>query len=88
MTAGGDPDESTAATVLLSDKEHEVLAFLSTHLSYAGIAAEFFVSVNTVKSTSRTWKLGVNDRSGAVHRARELGLIADREPGRARNRPA
>jgi hypothetical protein len=30
MTAGGDPDESTAATVLLSDKEHEVLAFLST----------------------------------------------------------
>lgn len=80
MTAGGDPDESTAATVFLSDKENEVLAFLPTHLSYAGIAAELFVSVNTVKFHLKNvyGKLGVNDRAGAVHRARELGLIADR----------
>lgn len=71
------PDESAAAPVLLSEKEAEVLALLPTHLSYAGIAAELFVSVNTVKFHVKNVyaKLGVNDRAGAVRRGRDLGLL-------------
>ena len=47
------------------------------HLSFPEIAAELFVSRNTVKSQvlSIYRKLGVSSRSKAVDRARDLGLL-------------
>ena len=49
----------------------------ATHLSVPEIAAEMFVSRNTVKShTSSIYgKLGTSSRSQAVSRLRELGLL-------------
>ena len=50
---------------------------LSTHLSFAEIAAELFVSPNTAKThaVSIYRKLGAGSRGQAVARARELGLL-------------
>ena len=49
----------------------------TTHLSFADLGAELFVSPNTVKThaVSIYRKLGVSSRGGAVTRARELGLL-------------
>jgi LuxR family maltose regulon positive regulatory protein len=60
----------------LTDREDALLRLLSSHLSYAEIAAESFISVNTVKSNLKTVyrKLGVSSRSEAVQRARDLNL--------------
>jgi len=54
-----------------------VLPLLSTHLSFPEIAAELFVSRNTVKShvLSVYRKLNASSRSQAVSRARELRLL-------------
>jgi len=53
-----------------------VLRYLPTNLSRHEIADELSVSVNTVGAhLSRIYaKLGANDRSAAVRRARELRL--------------
>jgi LuxR family transcriptional regulator, maltose regulon positive regulatory protein len=61
----------------LTAAELRVLPLLSTHLSSAGIAAELFVSMHTVKShqASLYRKLGASSRSQAVARARQLGLL-------------
>ncbi|HEX5771760.1 MAG TPA: LuxR C-terminal-related transcriptional regulator [Nocardioidaceae bacterium] len=42
------------------------------------MAAEMFVSVNTVRTHVRSVlrKLGVNRRNAAVRKARELGLVS------------
>jgi len=50
---------------------------LSTHLSFAQIAAELFVSPNTVKTyaVSIYRKLDASTRGQPVTRARELGLL-------------
>jgi LuxR family maltose regulon positive regulatory protein len=55
-----------------------VLRFLPTMMSHAEIAADLFVSVNTVKSHLKSIyrKLDVPDRRAAVRRARELELLA------------
>jgi LuxR family maltose regulon positive regulatory protein len=57
--------------------ERRVLDLLPTQLSAPQIAARLFVSGNTVKThTSHLYaKLGVTTRTGAVERARELGLL-------------
>jgi len=67
-----------------------VLRYLPTKLSRSEIAGELSVSVNTVNTHLRRIyaKLGANDRSVAVRRARQLRLLAaDRRPVR-RHTPA
>ncbi len=61
----------------LSEREREVLTHLSGMLSTAEIAAEMYLSVNTVKTHLRSIyrKLAAAHRSEAVRRARQLELI-------------
>ena len=62
----------------LSDREQEVLRLLGTELSGPEIARELVVSLNTVRSHTKSiyTKLGVNTRRTAVRRAQELGLLS------------
>lgn len=62
----------------LSPTELRVLGYLPTNLSRPEIARELSVSVNTVGTHLRRIyaKLGADDRSSAVQRARELRLLA------------
>jgi LuxR family maltose regulon positive regulatory protein len=62
----------------LSATELRVLGFLPTNLTRAEIARTLGVSVNTVNTHIRNIfsKLGVSNRSSAVHKARELRLLA------------
>ena len=61
----------------LSERELTVLRYLPTALSKAEIAAEMFVTVNTVKTHVKSIyrKLDVGNRAEAVRRARTLALI-------------
>jgi LuxR family maltose regulon positive regulatory protein len=61
----------------LTAKEHGVLRLLATRLSRREIGQRLYVSLNTVKTHQRAVyrKLGVENRNGAVTRARELGLL-------------
>jgi len=61
----------------LSAREREVLTYASGMLSTAEIAAEMFLSVNTVKTHFRSIyrKLSATHRNEAVRRARQLELI-------------
>jgi LuxR family maltose regulon positive regulatory protein len=65
-------------TEKLSPSELRVLRYLPTNLSRPEIARELSVSPNTVSTQIHNIyvKLGVADRSAAVRRARELGLLA------------
>ena len=62
----------------LSDRELAVLRYLPTMMSNAEIAAEMFVSVNTVKTHLKHVyrKLDVTDRRDCVRRGRELRLLS------------
>ena len=62
----------------LSPSELRVLRCLPTNLSRPQIARELCVSLNTVSTHLRRIyaKLGADDRSAAVHRARELRLLS------------
>lgn len=62
---------------LLTDREVEVLRFLSRGLTTAQTGAEMFISENTVKTHVRhiLEKLGVSNRAEAVARATQLNLI-------------
>ena len=62
----------------LSPGELRVLRYLPTNLSRPQIATELSVSVNTVSTHIRSIyaKLGIEDRSAAVHRARALRLLS------------
>jgi LuxR family maltose regulon positive regulatory protein len=61
----------------LSERELEVLQRLADGLTNREIADRLYLSLNTVKVHTRNiyGKLGVNNRTQAVNRARELGLI-------------
>jgi LuxR family transcriptional regulator, maltose regulon positive regulatory protein len=61
----------------LTERELEVLRYLPTMFKNQEIAADMYVSVNTVKAHLRSLyrKLGVTQRREAVERARELGLL-------------
>jgi LuxR family maltose regulon positive regulatory protein len=62
----------------LSPSELRVLRYLPTNLSRHEIADELSVSLNTVGTHVRRIyaKLGADDRSAAVQRARELRLLS------------
>ena len=63
----------------LTDREAAVLALLPHDLSRKELAAQLFVSENTVKThlSSIRHKLGIEGRASIVDRARELGLLSD-----------
>ncbi|MER6629520.1 LuxR C-terminal-related transcriptional regulator [Streptomyces sp. NPDC000987] len=74
------PPETGAAPVLveqLSARERDVLRRLAQTMSAEEIAADLYVSVNTVKTHLKSVyrKLSVNRRGDAVRRARELRLL-------------
>jgi LuxR family maltose regulon positive regulatory protein len=62
----------------LSERELEVLRLLESDLDGPGIASELIVSLNTVRTHTKSIyaKLGVNSRRAAVRRAAELGLLS------------
>jgi LuxR family maltose regulon positive regulatory protein len=82
VLAGSSPPQRHAGSVPppdeLSDAELRVLRYLPSNLKAPEIAAELVVSANTVKTHLRHIyaKLGAHNRSEAVDRARELGLLA------------
>jgi LuxR family maltose regulon positive regulatory protein len=61
----------------LSERELQVLRLLNTYLSSKEIAAELFISVNTIRSHIKNIysKLNVHSRKDAVTRAREIELL-------------
>ncbi|MEI6360910.1 MAG: LuxR C-terminal-related transcriptional regulator [Actinomycetes bacterium] len=61
----------------LSGRELEVLRQLGTELDGPEIARQLFVSVNTLRTHTKSiyTKLGVNNRRAAVRRGQELGLL-------------
>jgi LuxR family maltose regulon positive regulatory protein len=61
----------------LSDRELEVLRHVAAFLTTEEIAAEMFISVNTVRTHVRRVleKLSVSRRNDAVRRGKELGLL-------------
>jgi len=62
----------------LTQSETRVLRYLPTHMGAPEIAAELFVSANTVKTHLRHLyrKLGAHSRQEAVQRAWAVGLLA------------
>ena len=72
------PDQTAPLIVEpLSEREREVLERLSGMLTTMEIAAEMFISVNTVKTHLKSIyrKLAAEHRGEAVRRARQLNLI-------------
>ena len=72
--AGHGPQPSRESLTL---SEARVLRYLPTHLSAREIAAELYLSMNTVKTHQRHLyaKLGAHSRAQAVEQARALGLL-------------
>ena len=63
----------------MTPAEMRVLRYLPTHLTFAAIVDELFVSRNTVKTQAIAVyrKLGVSARDPAVVTARSLGLLEE-----------
>ena len=72
-----DVDARRALVDPLTDREWTILRYLASTLSNAEIAAELYVSVNTVKTHQRAVyrKLGAANRRDAVLRARAMNLL-------------
>jgi LuxR family maltose regulon positive regulatory protein len=66
----------------LSERELDVLRLLATDLDGPDIARRLFVSLNTMRTHTKSIyaKLGVNSRRAAVRRAEELGLLSRSRP--------
>jgi ATP/maltotriose-dependent transcriptional regulator MalT len=62
----------------LSERELEVLQLLAEGLTNPAIAARLYVSHNTIKVHTRNiyGKLGINNRTQAAAKARELGILS------------
>ncbi|MGH9293886.1 MAG: LuxR C-terminal-related transcriptional regulator, partial [Acidimicrobiales bacterium] len=72
------PKDAAPLQEPLSESELRVLRYLPTNLAAPEIAAELFVSLNTIRTHLRNVyaKLDVHSRADAVKRARELGLLS------------
>jgi LuxR family maltose regulon positive regulatory protein len=72
------PEDAEPLQEPLTDAELRVLRYLPTNLRGPDIAAELFVSPNTIRTHLRNAyaKLGVHSRADAVKRARALGLLS------------
>jgi LuxR family maltose regulon positive regulatory protein len=68
---------SSPGASALTDAELRLLPMLATHLTFPEIAAEMFLSRNTIKTEANSIyrKLGVSSRSQAVARSRTLQLL-------------
>jgi LuxR family maltose regulon positive regulatory protein len=73
--AGGDRRQILPAAI--SQRELELLLLLPTSMTTAEIAAQLFLSVNTVRTHIKSIyrKLDVKSRQGAIYKARTLGLL-------------
>ena len=78
QTPAARPEDVAPLQEPLSESELRVLRYLPTNLPAPEIAAELFVSLNTIRTHMRNVyaKLGVHSRADAVTRARELGLLS------------
>ena len=79
MSGQNDRSPAPLATLVeaLTEREHVVLRYLASTMSNAEIAAELYLSVNTVKTHQRMVyrKLGADGRRDAVRRAKQLRLL-------------
>ena len=77
-TPAARPETSEPLQEPLSESELRVLRYLPTNLRAPEIAAELFVSLNTIRTHLRNVyaKLGMHSRADAVRRARDLGLLS------------
>lgn len=69
--------EDSEPAALLSRREREVLTLIAQGLSNQQIAEALFISLHTVKTHAQriNFKLGVERRTQALVRAKELGLV-------------
>ena len=76
------PQTATGSNSGLTGAELRLLPLLSTHLSFREIGERLFVSRNTIKTQAISVyrKLGVSNRSDAISRAGELGLVDGAAP--------
>ncbi|WP_245863267.1 LuxR C-terminal-related transcriptional regulator [Candidatus Viridilinea mediisalina] len=72
------PNATPALIEPLTEREHDVLRLLATGLTYAQIAEQLIVSINTVRYHVKGvyGKLGVEKQMQAVERGRALGLLS------------
>ena len=72
------PDRAQQKTLGITERELQVLALVAGGFSNREIAAQLFVSENTIKThCARAFdKLGASRRTQAVQRGKELGLLA------------
>ncbi len=72
------PDRAQQKTLGITERELEVLALVASGFSNREIAAQLFVSENTIKThCARAFdKLGASRRTQAVRRGKDLGLLA------------
>ena len=74
---GGLPTEPSKPSSLLSDREIEILGCMAEGLTNPQIGKRLFISTGTVKAHSAAIyrKLDSANRSEAISRAKDLGLI-------------
>ena len=77
MNHGAHPFEGRGLVDPLSARELDVLRLLASDIDGPAIARELVVSLNTVRTHTKSIyaKLGVNSRRAAVRRAEELDLL-------------
>ena len=74
------PSQESEWVEPLTDREVEILQLLADGFTNPVIGSKLYLATNTVKAHLRNiyGKLGVNNRTQAVARARGLGIISDR----------